>query len=72
MLRAPPLLSDVRHPSKQRTSENRILFLALILTQAGHSIEEYSTRLYDVLAPARFVSSFFSDDRSIGFAIFNA
>jgi len=49
---------------------NRILFLALILTQAGHSIEEYSTRLYDVLAPARLVSSLFSDDRSIGFAIF--
>jgi hypothetical protein len=51
---------------------SRILFLALILTQAGHSIEEYSTRLYDVLAPARLVSSLFSDDRSIGFAIFNA
>ncbi len=51
---------------------SRILFLALILTQAGHSIEAYSTRLYDVLAPARLVSSLFSDDRSIGFAIFNA
>jgi len=51
---------------------SRILFLALILTQAGYSIEEYSTRLYDVLAPARLVSSLFSDDRSIGFAIFNA
>ena len=48
------------------------MFLALILTQAGHSIEEYSTRLYDVLAPARLVSSLFSDDRGIGFAIFNA
>ena len=32
---------------------SRILFLALILAQAGRSIEEYSTRLYDVLAPAR-------------------
>src|SRR5437870_11409851 len=50
---------------------SRILFLALILAQAGHSIEEYSTRLYDVLAPARFVSSLFSEDRSVGFAIFN-
>ena len=48
------------------------MFLALILTQAGHSIEEHSTRLYDVLAPARFASSLFYDDRSIGFAIFNA
>lgn len=50
---------------------SRVLFLALILAQAGHSIEEYSTRLYDVLAPARLVSSLFSDDRSVGFAIFN-
>ena len=50
---------------------SRILFLALILAQAGHSIEEYSTRLYDVLAPARLVSSHVSDDRSVGFAIVN-
>lgn len=49
----------------------RLAFLALILTQAAHSIEEYLQRLYDVLAPARFVSSLFSSDPRIGFVIFN-
>lgn len=52
----------------RRTS---ITFLTLILAQAGHSIEEYFSRLYDVLAPARFVSGLLSDDLRIGFAIFN-
>jgi uncharacterized protein with HXXEE motif len=46
-------------------------FLALILAQASHSIEEYSTRLYDVLAPARFVSGLLADDHRVGFVIFN-
>jgi hypothetical protein len=51
---------------------SRIAFLALILAQAAHSIEEYSHRLYDVLAPARFVSSLFSSDLRTSFVIFNA
>lgn len=50
---------------------SRIAFLALILAQAGHSIEEYFNRLYDVLAPARLVSSLFSNDLRVGFVIFN-
>ena len=50
---------------------SRSAFLALILAQAGHSIEEYFGRLYDVLAPARFVSGLLSSDRRIGFVIFN-
>jgi hypothetical protein len=49
----------------------RSAFLALILAQAGHSVEEYLARLYDVLAPARFVSGLLSSDRRIGFVIFN-
>jgi Protein of unknown function with HXXEE motif len=49
----------------------RLAFLALVLAQAAHSIEEYSTRLYDVFAPARFVSSLFSSDLRVGFVIFN-
>ncbi len=49
----------------------RIAFLALILAQAAHSIEEYSNRLYDVLAPVRFVSGLFSSDLRIGFVIVN-
>jgi len=31
-------------------------FLALIVAQAAHSIEEYVFRLFEVLAPARFIS----------------
>jgi hypothetical protein len=46
-------------------------FLTLILAQAGHSIEEYSSRLYEVLAPARFISGLLSDDLRIGFVVFN-
>jgi hypothetical protein len=50
---------------------SRIAFLALILAQAAHSAEEYLNRLYDVLAPARFVSGLFSNDLRTGFVIFN-
>src|SRR3954447_12337233 len=50
----------------------RIAFLALILAQAAHSTEEYFNRLYEVLAPARFVSGLFSNDLRVGFLIFNA
>lgn len=51
---------------------SRAVFLALILTQVAHSIEEYFNQLYDVLAPARFVSGLFSSDLRVGFVIFNA
>jgi len=44
----------------------------VILAQACHSFEEYRNRLYDVLAPARYVSGLISDDHRIGFVIFNA
>jgi len=47
------------------------LFLCLILSQAAHSIEEYCFRLYDVLAPARFVSSLVSSNLALGFAVAN-
>jgi hypothetical protein len=50
----------------------RAAFLALIAAQAAHSVEEYFFRLFDVFAPARFVSSLFSSDSSQGFAIANA
>jgi hypothetical protein len=50
---------------------SRKLFLCLILSQAAHSIEEYYFRLYDVLAPARFISSFVSSNRAFGFALAN-
>ena len=48
------------------------LFLALILSQAAHSIEEYAVRLYEVFGPARFVSGLVSSNLALGFAIANA
>ena len=49
-----------------------IIFLSLILAQAAHSAEEYAFRLYDVLAPARYISGLFGFDRHIGFVIVNS
>lgn len=49
----------------------QLTFLALVATQAVHSCEEYFGRLYDVFAPARFVSGLISNDLQRGFAIGN-
>ena len=46
-------------------------FLALMLAQAAHSVEEFVFRLYDVLAPARFLSELLGFDRPLGFVLFN-
>jgi hypothetical protein len=46
-------------------------FLLLILAQAAHSIEEYVFHLFDVLAPARFLSELISADLAFGFAVLN-
>ena len=51
---------------------SRLAFLLLILAQGAHSVEEYTTRLYDVFAPARLVSSLISNDLSFGFLVGNA
>jgi hypothetical protein len=45
--------------------------LLLILTQAAHSVEEYSTKLYEVFPPAHFASSLVSSDLARGFLILN-
>ena len=47
------------------------LFLALVVAQAAHSIEEYVFALYEVFAPARLASSLVSDDLATGFAVLN-
>jgi hypothetical protein len=52
-------------------TRSRFTFLALLLAQAAHSIEEYAFHLFDVFTPARFVSSLVSDDLSTGFAVVN-
>lgn len=49
----------------------KIVFLFLILAQGAHSIEEYVTKLYEVFAPARFVSSLVSNHLALGFLILN-
>lgn len=50
---------------------SQLAFLLLVLAQAAHSVEEYVTRLYEVFAPARSVSSLVSGDLSVGFLIVN-
>jgi hypothetical protein len=50
---------------------SRTAFLALIVVQAAHSIEESVFRLFDVFAPARFISGLLSSDPARGFAIGN-
>ncbi|HEY6351329.1 MAG TPA: HXXEE domain-containing protein [Candidatus Angelobacter sp.] len=49
----------------------QLVFLCLILSQAAHSVEEYVTRLYDMLASARFISSLISNDLARGFLVAN-
>jgi Protein of unknown function with HXXEE motif len=48
-----------------------VIFAFLIAAQAAHSTEEYVTRLYEVFAPARFVSSLVSSNLSMGFLVAN-
>lgn len=47
-------------------------FALVILAQAAHSVEEYVFQLYEVFAPARWVSGLFSANPAVGFAIANA
>jgi len=47
-------------------------FLALILAQGAHSIEEYAFKLYEVFPPARLVSGLVSRDLATGFIAANA
>ena len=51
---------------------SRNLFLALANTQAAHSIEEFYFRLFEVFAPARYVSALISNNLALGFAVINA
>ena len=49
----------------------RTLFLLLIAVQALHSAEEYHFRLFDRLAPARYIAEAIGLERPLGFAIAN-
>jgi len=46
-------------------------FVALVLMQALHSIEEYIGRLWEVYAPAKYISGLVSDNHEQGFVIIN-
>ena len=59
-----------RNSSVER--KGQVVFLLLILAQAAHSVEEYVTKLYEVFAPARFVSGLVSANLGVGFVVFNA
>ena len=53
------------------TLERSVTFSLLILVQALHSLEEYRGRLYNVFAPARFVSGLISSNLELGFVVAN-
>jgi hypothetical protein len=57
--------------TRLRETRSQVVFLCLILAQAAHSVEECVTKLYDVFAPARFVSSLFSNNLAVGFVVGN-
>lgn len=46
-------------------------FGALILAQAGHSVEEYVGRLWESFPPARFLTGLVSQDLERGFVVIN-
>ncbi|HEU4690766.1 MAG TPA: HXXEE domain-containing protein [Vicinamibacterales bacterium] len=49
-----------------------VAFALLILAQTAHSIEEYVFRLFDVFRPTRWVSTLFTSNAALGFALANA
>jgi hypothetical protein len=53
-------------------ARGRIAFALVVLAQAAHSIEECVFRLFDVFAPARWLSGLLTSDRALGFALANA
>jgi hypothetical protein len=48
------------------------LFLGLAISQAAHSIEEFCFQLFEVFAPARYLSGLVSDNLAFGFAAINS
>ena len=52
-------------------ARSRTAFALLIVAQGAHSVEEWFFRLFDVFAPARFVSALISADIPTGFALAN-
>ena len=54
------------------TARLKLLFLLLVLTQAAHSTEEYIGRLWEVFAPAQFLTSLiYAPDPHLAFLVIN-
>ncbi len=68
----PQQLSGLAIGRPQVQRRHQLVFALLILVQAAHSVEEYTTGLYEVFPPARYISGLVSDDLAVGFAIVNA
>jgi hypothetical protein len=68
---APPLNGNIVSRLETPVTRFQASFLALIVTQAAHSVEEYIGRLYEVFPPARFVSGLVSHDLQRGFVTLN-
>jgi hypothetical protein len=52
-------------------SRIRVTFLALVLTQIAHSVEEYVFRFYEIFRPARFLNELVPGFAHPGFIILN-
>jgi hypothetical protein len=50
----------------------RSTFVALVLTQVAHSVEEFIGRLWESFPPAAVLTGLVSSDRELGFVILNA
>ena len=54
------------------TTRIRATFLALVLAQTAHSVEEYLGRLWESFPPAAFVTGLIAGDREVGFLVLNS
>ena len=66
------MIETLGEPRRTLSRQSRWAFLALMVAQAAHSIEECIFRLFDVFAPAHFVSGLVSTNLGVGFAVVNA
>ena len=54
------------------TTRIRATFLALVLAQTAHSVEEYLGRLWESFPPAALVTGLISGDGEVGFLVLNS
>lgn len=47
------------------------IFLILVILQAAHSVEEYVGRLWEVFAPARYLTGLISKNHDFAFLVLN-